>query len=425
MKKILLTITAALGVTACQNQGGNPAPPPGCRLLDTGVLRCDAPYAGADFCCETVVPAGSTSTEPYTCWSAPEPAPQYACDGAPFDPNAGSGGVADSGSSTGGAPPATTGPSCTAQCPEDADGLCPGHASWSTGVMVWGVYRPNAADGTPDMTKPATVLHLDPVCAPSTNICFDYMDPADIPASEALMDAQLMENCADLTGAELAGLGFPATTPVGANGHTRVSHFCSTTNALNADYDGQSFMTTATSAEAACLGTWSYDGFCGGADCPYDSPDPGSVDSTGTGGGYLLDDGACQVMMASGPFQPILGTRMVELTPEASDILIANPYETIFDCLGAKINDSMEIWDFESNGLAAIWGLHSGDRILKINGQTNPTAIADMLLLELADEHAELDIKVARGWRRPQYFTYKVIIEGSHSQWEFADEETY
>jgi hypothetical protein len=267
------------------------------------------------------------------------------------------------------------------------------------------------------------------------------MDPADIPSSEALMDAQLMENCMNLTGAELAGLGLPATTAVGANGHTRVSHFCSTTNALNADYDGQSFMTTATSVESACLGVWSYDGFCGANDCPFQesaegSSDSGSVDSTGTGaaggddGDYPIfvtdwSDGACQVMMASGPFQPVLGTRMVELTPEASDILIANPYETIFDCLGAKINDSMEIWDFDSNGLAAIWGLHNGDRILKVNGQTDPVAIADMLLLELADEHAELDIKVARGWRRPEYFAYKVIIEGSHSQWEFADEETY
>jgi hypothetical protein len=385
----LFTLLSTLALAACSEQGGDVAPP-GCRNTSSGALRCEAPYPGADFCCDT-----DGTGEPYTCWSSPTATPAI-CDGPPFNPGADTDGPATSTTSGGGS---TTGePWCTANCPEEADGVCPGHAEWDRGIMIWGLWRPNDENGNPDPSSPASVTHQDPVCAPSLGVCVSYMHPDDIPALEGDMAMEQLLACQSLTDPELAALDLDDTS-IGQNGWSLIGHFCVAGTQLDVDFQGQNFVATATATQSTCLGdgSWGYEGYCSATDCPA----PEGAGSTGAEAEVdcaPLKSSNVSVDLSSNP-------REVTFRGAAAEMLIDDTYGTLYACSEALINSNGVIWDLPRETFLTNLGLVEDDQIISVDGSSKNmmSAVANAFMAQ-----REFSVAVKRGERTINY-TVEVI----------------
>ncbi len=407
MRRFSLSVTILAALAACGSQGKGNAPP-GCRPVGN-YLRCEEPYGGSPLCCE------ASGAEPYTCWD-PNLVPEVpsTCTGTPFDPgNPGAtDGSADSGSG-GMSTTSTTGsePWCTQDCPEEADGVCPGHASWNRGIIIWGVYRRNNEDGTPDTDAPANVNHLPPVCVSHLPICYDYNHPDEIPAKEGEMTMRQLQDCQDLAPNELAGLGVALTTDMGQHGHTLVHHFCTQGTQLNVTFQGQTFGATATGSESACLGPWEYDTFCSMSACPDSGggdSSGGQVDSTaGTSDGAL----DCEPLSNSGDISVSVDRtdyfkRDVVVRGDAAEMLIAQPYDALWYCSDAQIDMGGKLFDLPRGSLLSNLGLRQGDLVKEIEGEGSPGAMMDAAANAVTQARA-FTMKIYRG---STLLTYKVEV---------------
>lgn len=394
MKKIISTAILSLALLGCQNQGQNNVPP-GCNQLGSGGLSCTTPFPGSDNCCEA-------TSGGYVCWqdgqysNAPGGVPSL-CSGSPFDPSGGSSGAAGSTSTSGGSTAAE--PWCTQDCPDDGDGVCPGHAEWDRGIMIWPLHRPNDSNGQPNSSSPASVTHQDPVCAPSLSICVPYMHPDDIPGMQADMDFEQLQACQALSMSELANLGLGDTT-IGQNGWSLIGHYCTQGSSLNVDFEGQSFGVNATQAQSSCLGPWHYEGSCSSSSCPESMDgDTGNVDSSGDSGETGLD---CSPLFGSDvDVQKRTSPRTVTVRGSAATMLANDPYGVLFFCSDAKIDDNAVIHDLPRGSLFSDMGLVEDDKIHEVDGVQGSgmgTAFAEAVSLQ-----KKFDVVILRGAKKISY----------------------
>ncbi len=370
---ILATALLTVGACAEQSAGTPPPVPMGCTLSQAaglqGYLGCMNPYGGADLCCLNE----DNEEAPYICWDEPGLAPG-GCDENPFDPNGGATG-------TGGG----TGPWCAAECPDDMNGTCPGHAEWEKGIMIWGVYQSN------DDGNFYSITQADPVCS-SQPICFSYEDPDDIPGLNASMTQDLMQACNALTGGELSALGLPATAGGGANGWDRIDHVCVLGSSVEVDIAGQTFTDNAGVSETTCLGDWVYEGSCGPSDCPIDqgADSTGADSSSGGPGAYDCDPLTSSDVVVNLRSDP----RTLTVRGDAAALFVEDAYAPMLFCADALMSTGLKIWDLPTSSFLVGWGLAEDDVIHSVDGAT--TGITDAMI-NAVNSGGPFDVEIARG----------------------------
>ncbi len=298
-----------------------------------------------------------------------------------------SGGSTSSG--TGGSDSSTGGGACSVECPEDEMGTCPGHAEWTRGVVVWGLWESNnSGNRSIEVTNDPDD---DPVCAGSVGVCIAYDHPSDIEGSEANLLAEQLAACNALNNTELAALGLADIPNVGA-GWTLIHHWCTTGPNLDVTYQGQSYTTVGDSSLNSCAGDWAYEGFCSSDDCPIEtggSTSSGGVADSSSGGADSSSGGAaydCSEVDASNVSVTttltdralMLVERDAVIRRPLADLLASDPYTALYMCGDASISPSTkEIWHMGHTSILSSLGLAEDDIIVSVEGETDPMDMYD------------------------------------------------
>ena len=342
--------------------------------------------------------AAKLPTTKLSVWQ-PGPLDLGACLDDPSDPSSGTGTTSSSGSTSTGAP------SCAVECPEDG-GACPGHAEWTRGVVVWGVWQSNDSSGQPSGSYTVNVSNLpddEPRCA-TIGVCQAYESPTDIPALSPDMIQQQIAECNAFSLSDLNGLGLDDIA-VGQYGHTLVHHFC-TLGKLDIDYQGQSFDVNLPSALDSCAGSdWQYGQFCGSQDCPTSEPETtGSADASS--GGNEVEGIDCSAFVPSNvdtesPDRTNPSLRESTVRGGIPDILSSgSAYDHMFHCAGASIDSTGKIHGMQQGSFlgAGGFGLRDFDVLQSINGETDSVLMMNELVTDIGKDPVpnETTIKIQR-----------------------------
>jgi len=337
------------------------------------------------------------------------PAPPLPGGGAESGASATSGATSASGGSGSGSDGSSGGPTCSMQCPDDESGTCAGHAEWSRGLVVWGVWQSTDADGGSSGSFSVSDVHGDPTCA-TIGICQAYESPSDIDAYSADMLAEQMQKCKAFTNADLNSLGLTDSS-VGQYGHTLVHHFC-TTGRLDKDYMGQHFSVNLDSSLDSCAGVeWKYEGSCSGPDCPDNPGGSGTDTGTSTGSGAGAEEYDCSSFHTSNIITTNVGGRNVHEV----DVVIrggmplaiaSDPYPAMYYCADGMVDITGTVHSIGGHSVMGTsgFGLMNLDEIQEVNGETDPTLFVNELSDDLApllatppEAALESVVKVLRG----------------------------
>lgn len=299
---------------------------------------------------------------------------------------------------------ATTGaPSCTVDCPDDETGICPGHAEWTRGIAVFGLWQSNNSGNL--SVAPSAGDEDEPRCAQNLGLCVEYDDPAEIQASGANLLADQRAECAALTLAELNALGLDDIS-VGS-GWTLIHHWCVTENNTTVNYNGQSFTLSDTSVDTCATGEWEHEGSCSAADCPTSggtgSDSSGAVDSSGSdssAGAYDCSPmNSSNVSYTTTSSSETLIERDATIRRPLADMLVNDPYTALYVCETISISPSTnEIWDMKTGGILTHLGLLEDDIVESVAGETDHLEIYDVIADEMING-GNFEVIIKRGRR--------------------------
>jgi len=321
--------------------------------------------------------------------------------GAPTTGLTTAGGSGGSGDGTGSA--TTGGPSCTVDCPDDETGICPGHAEWTRGIAVFGLWQSNNSGNF--SVAPSAGDEDEPRCAQNIGLCVEYDDPAEVQASGANLLADQRDACAALTLAELNALGLDDIS-VGS-GWTLVHHWCVTENNASVTYNDQTFTLSDTSVDTCATGEWKHEGSCSAADCPTSggagSDSSGAVDSSGSDSGAGAYD--CSAMSNSNVSYTTTSSSETLIKRDATirrplaDMLVNDPYTALYVCETISISPSTnEIWDMKTGGILTHLGLLEDDIVESVAGETDHLEIYDVIADEMING-GNFEVVIKRGSR--------------------------
>lgn len=374
------------GSSASSSAGGSttgPTAPTGCYETNPwpGVYGCTTPNPMFEVCCEGL---GSN----YYCWDLPAPDGAGSACGSndPFDPNGGG----------------TTGGDKCEKCPEPYDdaSTCEGHAEWTRGITLWGLYEHPASHVR--TVDPISTDNTDgPVCSSSFGVCVSYTEPDDISDLQSGMLADQLEACNSMTLQQAKNQGLPGM----AGGFELIHFWCRAGDSISATYEGVLYEDTETSV-SECASGWSYEGFCSEEDCPLEEGGTG----TGTGGADSTTSAGLEEEYDCSAFSKdnvswtqtytsrYLLERTASIRGDLLDKFTDDPYGSLYWCLDAVMDpDTLEIWDVKRKSFLRNLGIVEDDIIVEVGGHTNGEDMVNQIADDILSNH-DTTIQIKRGW---------------------------
>lgn len=290
-------------------------------------------------------------------------------------------------------------------------------------MAVWAVLR---HDTTPE---PQYKLQQDTLPRARCNTFSECVPFVDAEAEESDIAAALLESCESLTVDDLKALGFVDEIP----DYFIVDHICTTSPWLVSDENPWGFGTFEPGLEACTdnLGTEDNvenpvvpEGDCPAGTCPDDqgagdSGSSGGADSTGTAGDT---ETAGAAEFDCSPFEGLSYTeqrirsrtqvdRSVSIERPLAEVLINQPYESLYFCGGALINSAMKIHTIERDSPLRDLGLAPDDTIMKAckDGTCSSVSLGVYDILAGPLEHGgDVELHILRGGSTTLLYTLHI-----------------
>lgn len=337
-------------------------------------------------------------------------APPVGSGGNPNPNTTTAGGSSGAGSTSGTSDDSgTTSGTCTVDCPEGEGGVCPGHAEWTRGIIVFGLWESNNSGNR--AVAPSAGDDDEPVCARNIGLCVEYDDPEDVEISASNLLADQLAACNALSLSEINDLGLDDIS-VGA-GWDLIHHWCVPENGLTRSYQGESYTLNGdVSIESCTSAAWSYEGFCSAEDCPIGGGETGGSDSTGvvdssgdtSAGAYDCSDvDGSNVSYTTTTRGRTLIERDATIRRPLAELLVTDPYTAMFVCDDASISPTTnEIWHIGHSSILRDLGLVEDDVIVSVDGETKHVQMYDAIADEMING-GSFEVIVERGETTLEY----------------------